>query len=245
MDELASAFTDFETRLDDLPAVATEVRIKPDWRQAMVVYGPAAIASLANSRAIIVDREPATPAMMAPIIWCCGRPDKERDTRWVGRSLFGVLVHHDSLAAETLRWMLTRPEWILRATAIESLRTGHPAWLSEELLVQGLADRHRFVRSMAVHMISACHRNDLLPYLREAASIEKLDWLRESMESRIVAHEHRERSSSQITPTPPWLQFRDRPMGYLFMNRLEGPDVVQVLKARHGETGDGNWPPLQ
>ncbi|MEQ9095353.1 MAG: hypothetical protein RIE32_03725 [Phycisphaerales bacterium] len=302
MDELAAAFADFEALLDDLPSVATDERIKSEWREAMVVYGPAAIAAIANSRAIVVDNSVATPSMMAPIIWCCGRPDKERDTRWVGHSLLGVLVHHDPLALDTLRWMLDRPEWILRATALESLRSDHPAALIRELVDRGLNDRHRFVRSMASHMIYACEQRPLLPRLREAASRERLDWLREGMEDlamlgergfnlkpdnehwikvqlrenldgrvrkvwwsvkrevyeeggidRILReHYGRRNPSPQPQPLPPkppqpiapWLLFSDRPMGYLFMNRLEGPDVVQVLKARHGVEGDGKWPPL-
>lgn len=35
------------------------------------------------------------------------------------------------------------------------------------------------------------------------------------------------------TTSPPWTQFHRRPMGYQFMNRFVGPDVVQVLKERH------------
>ena len=303
MDDLASALNKFEANVGSLPAVATDERIKADWRTAMVVYGPAAIAAIANSRAIVVDNSVASPSMMAPIIWCCGRPDKERDTRWVGRSLLGVLVHHDPLALDTLRWMLDRPEWMLRATALESLRSDHPAALIRELVDRGLNDRHRFVRGMAGHMIYACGQRQLLPRLREAASRERLDWLREIMQDHIELGEHgfnakprddedwigvqlrehldgavrevwfsvrrevyergginevlcqhygrrdpmpqpRPLPSEAPEPIAPWLVHRDRPMGYLFMNRLEGPDVVQVLKGRHGPEGDNTWPPL-
>ncbi|NRA58880.1 MAG: hypothetical protein HRU13_12265, partial [Phycisphaerales bacterium] len=182
MDDLASALNEFESNLAGLPEVATDERIKPDWRMAMVSYGPAAIASIANSRAIIIDRQQANPVMMAPMIWCCGRPDKERDIRWIGHSLLAVLVHHEALASETLRWMLDRPEWILRATALETLRRDHPSSLTNELLSQGLDDQHRSVRGMAAQMILECERRSLLPKLREAASRERLDWLRETME---------------------------------------------------------------
>lgn len=291
MDELAAALADFEASIDALPAVETDERIKPDWRDAMVSYGPAAIASIANGRAIIVDRQPATPAMMAPMIWCCGRPDKERDIRWVGHSLLGVLVHHDALASETLRWMLDRPEWILRATALEALRSDHAIELIHEMINQGLQDRHRNVRSTATHMIRVCRQRSLLPCLREAAARERLDWLREAMDDHAelgergynvklrdddwvdvqlreehdgtlrevwwsvkrgvyeqagidqILREHYGRRNPMPRPQPlppeppqhthPWLVFRDRPMGYQFMNRLVGPDVVQVLKERH------------
>ena len=235
MDELAAALADFEASIDALPAVETDGRIKPDWREAMVSYGPAAIASIANGRAIIVDRQLATPAMMAPMIWCCGRPDKERDIRWVGHSLLGVLIHHDPLTAATLRWMLQRPEWILRATALESLRSDHPSSFIEELLDQGLRDRHRFVRAMATHVLSACQQWSMLPRLFEAASRERLDWLRTTMMDTaadgMAADVVEPRGT--CSAVHPCLAFRDRPMGYQFMNRLVGPDVVQVLKERH------------
>ncbi|MEQ8317280.1 MAG: hypothetical protein RIE77_06800 [Phycisphaerales bacterium] len=199
--------------------------------------------------------------------------------------------------------MLDRPEWILRATALETLRSDHPSSLTDELLSQGLDDQHRCVRGMAAHMILDCERRNLLPKLREAASRERLDWLRETMdhtaeigdvgyvvepsaagwvaarvrlnldgrsqrhwwsaksadyehgglEAILRSHYGRRNPMPQPQPLPseppepiaPWLVYSKRPMGYLFMNRLEGPDVVQVLKGRHGPDGDNTWPPIR
>lgn len=303
MDDLAAAFAEFEASIEKLPAVATDARIKPEWRQAMVSYGPCAVEAISNGRRIVVDQEPATPTLMAPIIWCCGRPDAEEDARWVGHALLGVLVHHAPLATETLRWMAKRPEWRLRATSLQTLRCGHPVSVVEELIDQGLRDPHRHVRGMAALAVLACEQRSMLPRLREAASKERLSWLRETMNARAAVGDMgycvdtrdeewvdvkvRVNLDGAITehwwsarrdvyekggidelmksqygrrnpmlkpqpwppeppkPGPPWLVYRDRPMGYQFMNRLEGPDVVQVLKARHGEEGDATWPPLQ